>query len=203
MSLEVGLTVLKIIRSQIIPKIQKGVQKAFSDKYLLFTNVGLSFTLSGLGDVIEQQYEIMTDKINEWDKVRTRHMATSGITVGIVCHNWYRYLDKMLPGYTIKIVTRKILLDQFIGSPLYIFTFFATIAYLEESSKDEFIQELKNKYFKLYAAEWMIWPPAQFINFYFLSTKYRVLFDSSVSLVYDIFTSHIKYQDSHDKNSKR
>lgn len=43
---------------------------AFSDKYLLLTNVGISIGLSGVGDVIEQHYEIMTGELQKWDRYR-------------------------------------------------------------------------------------------------------------------------------------
>ena len=46
---------------------------------------------------------------------------------------------------------------------------------------------------RLYLAEWLLWPPAQFINFYYLPTKYRVLYDNIVSLIYDTYTSHVKH----------
>lgn len=43
---------------------------AFSDKYLLLTNVGISVGLSGVGDFIEQHYEIMTGEMQKWDRHR-------------------------------------------------------------------------------------------------------------------------------------
>lgn len=167
--------------------------KLFSDKYLLYTNVGISLCLSGVGDILEQNYEIFTEQIPNWNKERTRDMTLSGTTVGVVCHYWYKFLDRSLPGYTIRIVLKKIVIDQFVGSPLCISTFFGTIALLEGSTKEEFVQEVKDKAWRLYAAEWMIWPPCQFLNFYVLSTKYRVLFDNLVSLGYDVYTSHVKH----------
>ena len=41
-------------------------------------------------------------------------------------------------------------------------------------------------------AEWFIWPPAQFVNFYFLPTRFRVIYDNAISLGYDMYTSHVK-----------
>ena len=46
---------------------------------------------------------------------------------------------------------------------------------------------------QLWLSEWFIWPPAQFVNFYFLPTKYRVIYDNLVSLFYDWYTSHLKH----------
>lgn len=191
MNLGLKLNVLRSLKTNVLSKLNNTVQKVFSDKFLLYTNVGISFSLSGLGDVIEQHYEILTDKQPKWDVVRTRNMCCSGASVGIVCHYWYKYLDRLVPGYTIRIVLKKIVLDQVIGSPLYISTFFLTLGCIEGASLSEIIEDAKGKALKLYVAEWMIWPPAQFINFYLLSTKYRVLFDNTISLGYDVYTSKV------------
>lgn len=43
---------------------------AFSDKNLLLTNVGISISLSGVGDFIEQRYEILTGELQKWDRKR-------------------------------------------------------------------------------------------------------------------------------------
>lgn len=194
MNVGAGSNILKS-KSRMSLALNKLINGAFSDKYLLLTNVGLSVALSAIGDVIEQNFELVTKKIDHWDQIRTRNMSISGLTVGIFCHAWYRYLDKFIPGYSMRIVIKKVAVDQFVASPICISTFFLTLAALENTSTEDFIKEVKNKAWKLYAAEWMIWPPAQFINFYLLPYKYRVLFDNGVSLCYDIFTSHVKYDD--------
>ncbi|CAH2005719.1 unnamed protein product [Acanthoscelides obtectus] len=169
------------------------IKKAFSKKYLLFTNIGISCSLSGLGDVIEQQVEYYQGVIKRWDPIRTRNMAIAGISVGTVCHFWYMNLDKLIPGQTLRIVFTKVMLDMLIGSPLYLSAFFVTLNVAEGSTKEQIVEEFKDKSWKLYLAEWIIWPPAQFVNFYFLSTKYRVLFDNGVSLLYDVFASKIMF----------
>ena len=89
--------------------------QAFSPKYLLITNCGISISLSSvgkyftirmclkdtiyfykfiLGDVIEQKYEIYKKDIEKFDRKRTLNMATAGFTVGIFCHHWYNYLSR-------------------------------------------------------------------------------------------------------------
>lgn len=69
-----------------------------------------------------------------------------------------------------------------------------TLAVVERSSADEFLDELKSKSWRLYLAEWVIWPPAQMINFFFLPLRYRVLYDNTVSLGYDVYTSYVKHE---------
>ncbi|KAJ8938440.1 hypothetical protein NQ314_011476 [Rhamnusium bicolor] len=205
MCVGIKIKIVKAIKNTIVPKFCEFVTKAFNEKYLLLTNVVISVSLSGLGDVLEQHYEILTNQVQEWDKIRTRNMSLSGGSVGIVCHYWYQYLDKFLPGYTLRIVLKKIVVDQLMGSPIFISTFFITVAVLNSSTKEKCIQEIKDKAWKLYIAEWAIWPPAQFINFYLLPTKYRVLFDNTVSLGYDVYTSSVVHKnpikETNEKNT--
>lgn len=125
--------------------------------------------------------------------MRTQHMAISGMTVGIICHHWYNYLDARMPGKTIGIVLKKLLLDQLICSPLYIGVFFLTLGILENTSWPDLKAEMREKFHKLYIAEWIIWPPAQIINFYFLPTRFRILYDNTISLGYDVYTSQVKH----------
>jgi protein Mpv17 len=177
------------------------LKKAFSHKYLLFTNVAISVSLSGVGDIIEQHYEILKNEVDEWDRTRTRHMSISGMTVGVFCHNWYvynvlfqcqrkskshpnryKYLDKHLPGRTINIVMKKVVIDQLIASPIVIMLFFLTLGVLKRSTICDIQNEIKHKAIRLYTAEWVVWPPAQIFNFYLLPTKYRVLYDNTISL---------------------
>lgn len=166
---------------------------AFSRKYLLYTNVMLSVSISTTGDVFEQNYEVHTNQIDKYDLERTAHMGFSGMSAGIICHNWYNFLDKIIIGRTFDMVIKKLLLDQFICSPMLIASFFASVAIFEDYPLESFNEEVRSKFWTLYKAEWVVWPPAQIINFYFLPTKYRVAYDNTISLGYDIYTSRIKH----------
>lgn len=167
----------------------------FSSRFLLITNVTISTSLSGIGDALQQQYEIWTGEEKMWNKKRTQDMMLTGTTVGVICHFWYIYLDRQLPGRAFKTVMKKLLVDQIFFSPLLIAVFFGTVGILENSSREEVVEEIKSKAWRLYAAEWVVWPPAQIINFYLLPTRFRVLYDNTISLGYDVYTSYVK----HDK----
>ncbi|KAG7295953.1 hypothetical protein JYU34_021043 [Plutella xylostella] len=173
-------------------KVRRIGKIAFSDKCLLYTNVSISVTLSSVGDLLQQQYEIFTKESEKVDTKRTTHMAISGATVGVLCHNWYKILDKFIVGKSVKMVSKKLILDQFIFSPVMLVIFFGTLALFEEEPLQNFKDELSDKFVTLYQAEWMVWPPAQIINFYFLPTRFRVLYDNTISLGYDVYTSKVK-----------
>ncbi|XP_008549981.1 mpv17-like protein 2 [Microplitis demolitor] len=169
-------------------------EQLFSPKHLVYTNVGISMSLSAVGDVLEQHYEILKNEWSGWCPKRTAHMTISGMSVGLFCHYWYKILDAKLPGKTVKIVLKKVAVDQLICSPIYIGIFFLTLAFLEQRNWSELKIEVTNKAHKLYIAEWIVWPPAQIINFYFLPSRFRVLYDSTISLGYDIYTSQVKHK---------
>lgn len=177
---------------------KKTVDTAFG-QYLFYTNVLLSMGISSLGDLLEQRYEIYYKEIEEIDLHRTSQMALSGFTTGIITHNWYKIIDRVITGRTFDMVLKKICLDQFICSPIVILAFFGTVAIFEENPVENFTDEVKDKFWTLYKAEWVVWPPAQLINFYFLPTRFRVIYDNTISLGYDIYTSHVK----HDKSRKK
>ncbi|XP_032520819.1 mpv17-like protein 2 [Danaus plexippus] len=172
------------------------VKVAFSDKYLLYTNVTISVSLSSVGDLMEQTYEIYTGDQDNYDFKRTRHMGFSGAALGVLCHHWYKVLDKVIIGKTFNMVTKKLLLDQFIFSPIMIVTLFGSLALFEKDPVANFKEEVRDKFTTLYQAEWMVWPPAQIINFYFLPTRFRVLYDNTISLGYDVYTSQVKHNKS-------
>ncbi|KAK9502449.1 hypothetical protein O3M35_011228 [Rhynocoris fuscipes] len=186
--------------AMVLSRISLGIEKLrrfkdiiFSNRYLLYTNVGISVSLSAVGDIAEQSYIINSGHQKEWNSMRTQHMSISGLTVGVLCHHWYNFLDRRFPQRTLKIVIKKVLYDQIIFSPINIAVFFLTIGMLEGLNSKEIFKEFCAKGKLLYAAEWTIWPPAQVINFYWLPTKYRVLYDNTISLGYDVFVSYVKH----------
>merc|ERR1719365_176010 len=121
-------------------------------------------------------------------------MSTSfGLTSGFLCHHWYNYLDRALPGSGIRVVFRKIAWDQVIFSPICIISCLLVSAKLENTDIRTAVDQTIQLGGRLYLAEWVIWPPAQFLNFAFLPTRFRVLYDNLVSLVFDTYTSNVKH----------
>ncbi len=175
-------------------KFKNKSSKVFSD-YLLFTNVTISIGFSGLGDYIEQLVEIFSKYKNEWNKTRSVKLAITGVPVGIICHYFYVYLDKKMIETTFKVICQKIILSQFICSPLCIISFYLTIGILNNWKIEETIDNIIKKGSKVYLVEWIVWPPAYVFSFYFLSTRYRVLYDNVISLGFNIFNSYIVHKD--------
>ncbi|KAK2152531.1 hypothetical protein LSH36_326g05038 [Paralvinella palmiformis] len=158
--------------------------------------------LSGFGDLMQQYYEHLKKHGSGWDQRRSRNICLSGLVIGPICHFWYLYLDKALPGRTLRVVFKKVLADQIIISPLCVASFLFVIAYSEGATKLEMANEFKTKAPALLKAEWLVWPPAQVINFLVLPTRYRVLYDNLISLGFDNYYSYVKYRRDRDASQE-
>ncbi|KAL4233989.1 hypothetical protein ACF0H5_005644 [Mactra antiquata] len=184
---------IRVFSYQSVDNIKRTLKTLFSRKYLLYTNTGISVFMSCAGDGLQQRYQISHKEITGWDRRRSRDVGVTGLVIGPFCHFWYIFLDWWLPGKTFRVVTKKLLVDQLLCSPITIFSFLSLTSYLEGKRGKELKNELVTKGKTLYAAEWIIWPPAQIVNFCLLPTKYRVLFDNSVSFGFDWYFSYVKY----------
>ena len=193
---------LKISQSAFGRFLRPKLQTMFSRKYLLITNTGITLTLGCTGDVMQQRYEILCKRQTHWDPRRTRRILVTNLFVGPTCHYWYLLLDAVLPGRTAMTVMKKILVDQVIFSPVNISMFLVIMGWQEGMKTKEIVEDLKDKGKDLLVAEWIIWPPAQMINFFLLPTRFRVLYDNTISLGFDYYYSYVKYRkDKETKNT--
>jgi len=181
-----------------VNKLRETNKKLFS-KYLLITNLAISTTFSGLGDFLEQTYEVYAGYEERRDKIRTLKMAFTGLPVGFFCHHWYMTLDKYLPMRDKKSLIKKFLLDQLIGSPVYIAIFLISIGILKHWTAEQFKKDFVEKGISFYKAEWYVRPPAQIFNFYFVPSRFRILYDSIVSLGFDTYFSFVTYKEIREK----
>jgi len=189
-------------RFPMLSSVNRAVKRLFSNKNLFATNLALSFSLSGLGDWLQQlnertKHSTTADRAAfKWNARRTLHMSTSfGLTSGFLCHYWYIFLDRSVVGGTgLSLVARKVVYDQLIFSPVCIAACLLAAGIVEGSSSRAIASDVVVKGGNLFVAECLIWPPAQFFNFYFLPTRYRVAFDNVVSLGFDTYTSHVKHR---------
>ncbi|XP_022218122.2 mpv17-like protein 2 [Drosophila obscura] len=164
-------------------------------KYLLVTNVLGSGLLMVVGDVIAQEYEYRRGlrRHDRYDTERMKRMFVAGALQGPMHHYVYNWMDRIMPAITMKNIAKKILIDQLVMSPACILIFFYSICYLEGQTLESTNTELVGKFPYIYLMDWMTWPAAQYLNFRYLDTKYRVTFVNIYTAVYNVLMSYMKH----------
>jgi protein Mpv17 len=150
------------------------------------------------GDLIQQRLEGRKRKkavdrlATDWK--RSGRMGSVGAPIGVLSHYWYTMLDRVLPGITRRAVVRKVMADQCIFGPICLSTFFVGMGVLEGKTSTEIGMDMKTLFPPAYLLEWAIWPAAQALNFYLVPPQMRVLYVSSVLLVWTVILSWIKHK---------
>ncbi|XP_055346930.1 mpv17-like protein 2 [Paramacrobiotus metropolitanus] len=157
-----------------------------------FVDCCISSGMLVLGDIIQQSYEIFVKRQSEFHRHRIFKMGYAGFATGAYAHHLYAYLDRRFPGRDVRSLTRKVILDN-LSAPLQFVLFFGILAFVERKRLQEFLEELYSKGVHLYVTSSFIYAPAQYINFYFLSPQYRVLFVSILNLVFDTYSSYVAH----------
>jgi protein Mpv17 len=140
--------------------------------------------------------EIFVQRIknhNKYDFERIKQSAVVGLSQGSMHHFFYLWMERIMPGKSKAAIIKKILLDQFIISPIFISHFLYTSYFLEGKKLKDIHDIIKQKFLKIYVADWAIWPLSQTINFCYVPFKYRVLYVNVISLFYSTFLCYVKH----------
>lgn len=151
-----------------------------------------------LGDLLSQtiqnkRKEVKTEENQKIDWNRNAKMFLVGTVQGPLHHYFYGWLDKKYVGATLRITTIKILYDQLVMSPVCIIAFFYPAGWLFGQTTNECTKEFQSKFVRVYITDWIVWPGTQFINFYYLPPQYRVIYVNFITMLYNVFLSHIKH----------
>ncbi|XP_057437871.1 protein sym-1 [Lotus japonicus] len=145
-----------------------------------------SALLTLIGDLVCQ---LVIDKVQSPDFKRTFVFSLLGfVLVGPTLHFWYFYLSKLvtLPGASGAIL--RLVIDQFIFSPIFIGVFLASLVTLE-GSPSLVVPKLKQEWFSSVLANWKLWIPFQFLNFRFVPQQFQVLAANVIALVWNVILS--------------
>ncbi|XP_046357976.1 mpv17-like protein 2 [Haliotis rufescens] len=178
-----------------LSKLSVFVKRSFS-KHLLLTNIATYSSLLALGDCFVQHIEHHAEggEKQPYNYHRTGRVFILGVAMAPLNHVWYKVLDRVITGTGGKVAAKKILAEQFSAAPFFLTAYITGIGALERKSGHEIYQELSDKFLFIYLVDWFVWPPAQFINFYFLPTQYRVAYVSVLTLCWNCFLSYVKHK---------
>lgn len=155
-------------------------------KYPVPVKALTSAILNLIGDLICQ---LVIDKVQTPDLKRTFLFSFLGLVlVGPTLHFWYLYLSQLvtLPGTSGAIL--RLVLDQFLFSPIFLGVFLSSLVTLE-GRPSQAVPKLKQEWFSAVLANWQLWIPFQFLNFRFVPQQFQVLAANVVALVWNVILS--------------
>ncbi|KAG0528555.1 hypothetical protein BDA96_05G022200 [Sorghum bicolor] len=156
------------------------------DKNPIATKAVTSAVLTLAGDLICQ---LVIDQVPELDLRRTFVFTFLGLAlVAPTLHFWYLYLSKLVTISGAPGAIARLILDQFIFAPIFIGVFMSLLVTLE-GKPSLLVPKLKQEWFSSVLANWQLWIPFQFFNFYFVPQKFQVLAANVVSLAWNVILS--------------
>jgi hypothetical protein len=171
------------------------------DAYPLLTKCVSAGLVAGVGDVGSQMIlkggenskkpnSTLLERV-EWDRT-ARFVFMNIFLVGPTLHYWYRWLGIRFPGTSMGSVAKRVFTDEFIFTPLYYPVFLTLLWKLEHGEKLSFTKignMLWTEMPTLILAEWIIYVPAQSLNFRYIPGKFQVLFSNVVGIVWNGYLS--------------
>ncbi|CAD6270714.1 unnamed protein product [Miscanthus lutarioriparius] len=132
---------------------------------------------------------LVVDRVPELDLKRTFVFTLLGLAlVGPTLHVWYLYLSKLVAISGASGAIARLLLDQFIFSPIFIGVFMSLLVTLE-GNPSLVVPKLKQEWLSSVLANKQLWIPFQFLNFYFVPQKLQVLAANFVALAWNVILS--------------
>lgn len=140
-----------------------------------------------VGDILAQQL----DSVGAFDVARTVRLAAYCALEGVLSYYWYQLLDKTVDNHdspSTKSVATKTLVHQLFWVPITTITFLSCLKLLE-GHPDQIPNTLNDKAWKVLAAKGVMEPMMSLINFQFVPTEMRVLFDNVSDVVSSTYLS--------------
>ncbi|KAB0796247.1 hypothetical protein PPYR_10308 [Photinus pyralis] len=105
---------------------------------------------------------------------------------------WYKWLDAKYIGTGLKIVGKKLLLDQFLLTPQIVWIFFTAMSIME--GKEDIFEECRSKFVPTFQSSCLFWLPAQSVNFMLIPPTFRVVYIGLCSFGWVNILCYIKRQ---------
>jgi protein Mpv17 len=141
-----------------------------------------------LGDLIAQHFS----HHGAVDILRAVRLGAYGLMIdGPVGSIWYDILEKYVyptEGTSTKAVLAKTALDQVVYATIMTAVYFAVIRCME-GQPDLIWATLQSKFVPTLAANYVIWPLAHIINFRFVPSDYRILYNNVVCVAWLTYLS--------------
>lgn len=160
----------------------------------LSTKIVTGSTIAMIGDVNCQVFLEPDQPFNV--KRAAIFTLLAGVFISPILHVWYRFLGSAVPGTSTLAIAKRLVLDQLVFAPTFLPIFLTALLTLE-GDVAKVPEKLQNDWWPAVTANWVVWVPAQLINFRFVPGSLQVLFSNVVGLFWNSYLSFLSHSDAH------
>ncbi|ETV94769.1 hypothetical protein H310_11725 [Aphanomyces invadans] len=174
--------------------------KHYLETYPLTTKCLTSAGIAGTGDVLCQAaFESKPFNVQRF----ATFTALGGVFIAPTLHVWYGFLNRVVSGTAATAVATRLALDQFVFAPTFLASFFGVLLVVSPNSDDatsgpslsvRFQDKLNRDWWSAVQTNWVVWIPAQLLNFGLVPPALQVLFSNVVGLFWNAYMSYISYK---------
>lgn len=164
------------------------------NKRPILTKCLTSFITFAIGDLLCQRLENNNSIIKEhsynWNRVFKQ--ASFGFLFTPYIHFQFNII---IPKYIARgnfQIWKIVLYNQIVNSTIFSFSFFTYINILNGMSIDSALQDTLLKLPSTLSTAWKVWPFIQYINFTYIPIAYRVIFNNSFGVIWNIYLSYVQ-----------
>lgn len=132
--------------------------------------------------------------VDEYDFWRTVRFTLVGAGFTPSVHTWYAFLSRRFVGTTLLPTLQRLALDQIVFAPLFIPAFFGANLLLQGQPR-LIATKIQDDWASTVIVNYVVWVPAQFINFRFVPQIHQVLFSNCVGFFWNIYMSTITHKE--------
>mmetsp|Transcript_26203 Transcript_26203/g.38819 ORF Transcript_26203/g.38819 Transcript_26203/m.38819 type:complete len:231 (-) Transcript_26203:312-1004(-) len=177
---------------------------AYFQKRPILANSCSGFGTFAVGDILSQMVAQSSEGNNSAtiDVMRAVRTGTVGVLMnGFMLHFWYRSLDRIFGSAmkNVKMVVFKCFVDQLVYAPFSIGVFF-TYASINRGGSigdiyDTMTKKSNESFLETWAADCMIWPWVNFLNFRFVPIYMRPTFIGMAQVMWQTYLSTVGHKE--------
>jgi len=162
-------------------------------------------SLFAIGDGVAQLTQLFTynpdlhrgSKRPLYDIARTARFFAFGVGMGPLLGRWNRFLEHRFPlrgiatsnRVSISALGKRVAADQLFMAPIGLAMFIGSMGVMEGRDAQHIGKKYEDIYTPAIIANWRIWPLAQFINFRYMALPYRIPFQSTCGIFWNLYLS--------------
>ena len=136
-------------------------------RHPVLTNTVLYGSLYTLAEVSRQRLSCRSSRNSPaaLDLASVKRYAIMGtLVIPPIFTRWYGWLDSRFPATSGPVLAKKLVLDQFLLTPVVIVIFFVGMAWLEGKTGDQRLAELRQKGLNTFLIDCCFWLPVQVLG---------------------------------------